>query len=173
MKSLLSACLLLLCSPVVWAESSAPATEEAEYDPMINLSEAVITLPVQAGVSLDQVVDSMMLRANQLNIKFVAHQPLSKEYEALGLPDVRRTEIFQFCDARTAKKMLDFDINFLAYMPCRIGLIEDKQGKAWLVSMNLNIFISSIGLPEDLKTVAIKVRDDIEAIMEAGISGEL
>ncbi len=153
------------------AGKSAPKDEE--HDPMIKLSEAVITVPIQEGVSLEDAIASMRLRANQLNVKFVGHMPLWQEYQALGLEDIQRTEIFQFCDARIAKRMLDYDINFLAYMPCRIGIIEDKQGKGWLVSMNLNIFISSETLPEDLKQLAMGVRDDIEEIMEAGASGAL
>ncbi len=140
---------------------------------LINMAETVITVPLQPGVSMDAAVESMKLKANMLNIKFVAHQPLWKEYEALGLENIRRTEIFQFCDAKVAKKMLNFDINFLAYMPCRIGLIEDQQGQGWLVTMNLNIFITAIQLPVELEKLAIQVHDDMEAIIEAGVSGEL
>jgi len=140
---------------------------------LINLSESVITVPIQPGISMDEAVESMKLKANMLNIKFVAHQPLYQEYEALGLKNIHRTEIFQFCDASIAKQMLDFDINFLAYMPCRIGLIEDAQGQAWLVTMNLNIFITAINLPPTLEKLATKVRDDMDAIIEAGVSGEL
>lgn len=147
--------------------------EEEDYDDLIRLSEAVVTVPIQPGVSFDEAVESMKLRANQLNIKFVAHQPLSQEYAALGLSDIRRTEIFQFCDASIAKQMLDFDINFLAYMPCRIGMIEDKKGKGWLVTMNLNIFITAVDLPKELNDLAIKVRDDLEQIIEAGATGAL
>lgn len=173
MRRYFTLALLLLGLSGAAAENVAPATAEDENDPMIKLSEAVITLPVQKGVSTQEVVDSMKLRANQLNVKFVGEMPLWKEYAALGIENGRRTEIFQFCDARIAKIMLDYDINFLAYMPCRIGLIEDASGKIWLVTMNLNIFISSDTLPPELEKVAIKVRDDIEEIMEAGASGAL
>ncbi len=153
--------------------SDSKGLVEADDEILINLSESVITVPVQSGISIDEAIESMKLKANMLNIKFVAHQPLSQEYAALGLDNIRRTEIFQFCDASIAKKMLDFDINFLAYMPCRIGIIEDTQGQAWLVTMNLNIFITAINLPDELEQLATRVRDDMEAIMEAGASGEL
>jgi len=140
---------------------------------LININEAVVTLQLQEGVTLDEAIDSMKLHANLLNMKFVGHQPLSEEYKALGLTDIRRTEIFQFCDASVAKQMLDFDINFLAYMPCRIGVIEDAEGKGWLVTMNLNMFVTAEGITPELKEMAIRVRNNIEQIMEAGAAGDL
>jgi hypothetical protein len=146
---------------------------ETEHEVLINIAEAVVAVPLREGVSADDAVASMKLKANALNIKFIAHQPLWQEYEALGLPDIRRTEIFQFCDARVAKRMLDHDINFLAYMPCRIGLIEDQNNQFWLITTNLNIFLTTTVLPEDLLKMAEKVRDDIEAILDAGVNGDL
>lgn len=140
---------------------------------LINLNEAVVTLPLQEGVSIDEAIDSMKLHANLLNMKFVGHQPLSEEYKALGLDNIHRTEIYHFCDASIAKKMLDFDINFLAYMPCRVGVIEDKNGKGWLVTMNLNMFVTAEGLTPELKEMAMRVRNNIERIMEAGAAGDL
>lgn len=163
----------LLSNSLAGDMSDGKGIVQEDDEILINLSESVITVPIQPGISMDEVVESMKLKANMLNIKFIAHQPLYKEYEALGLDNIRRTEIFQFCDASIAKQMLDFDINFLAYMPCRIGLIEDEKGQAWLVTMNLNIFITAINLPPELEALATKVRDDMEAIIEAGVSGEL
>jgi uncharacterized protein (DUF302 family) len=151
--------------------TAAPAPENQEV--LIKLSEAVITIPAKEGLSWDEVVQSMKLRANTLNMKFVGMQPLQEEYKALGLTNIHRTEIYQFCDAQVAKKMLDFDINFLAYMPCRIGMIEGKDGKIWLVSMNLNIFTSSDTMPAELQKLALEIRDNIEQIMEAASTGEL
>ncbi len=167
----LSLSLLTNCLAGEMSEGKGIVEDEGEV--LINLSETVITLALQEGINVEEAIESMKLKANMLNIKFVAHQPLWKEYESLGLDNIRRTEIFQFCDASVAKRMLDFDVNFLAYMPCRIGLIEDAKGKFWLVTMNLNIFITAINLPPDLEKLATKVRDDMEAIIEAGVSGEL
>lgn len=147
--------------------------DEDDHDPMVTLSESVITIPIQDGVSIDDAIQSMKSKASEINLKLVGHNPLWKEFEAKGFDNIRRAEIFQFCSARTAKEMLDFDINFMAYMPCRIGVVMDKNNKAWLVTMNLNIFISAENLPENLRKLAFKIRDDIELIMEAGAAGEL
>jgi len=164
--------ILLLCvsSWNLWAHES---TAEEEDEILINLNETVIKIPIAEGVSLDEAVESMRLKANSINMKEVGFQPLWKELEALGEKDVPRIEIYQFCDAQIAYKMLMHDINYAAYMPCRIALIEDQKGQGWLVTANLNIFISSSDLPKDLRKIAERVRDSMEAIIEAGINGEL
>lgn len=138
-----------------------------------DLSQLVVKIQIAEGVSMDEAIDSMKLRANQLNMKSVAHQPLSQELKALNLPDVRRTEIFQFCDAPIAKEMIDFDMNFAAFMPCRISLVADKEGKGWLIMMNPDFFITAFTLPDDLKKKAIKIRDNLMQIINAGAKGEL
>jgi uncharacterized protein (DUF302 family) len=140
---------------------------------LINIAESVIGIPLADGVTPDDAIESMKLRANALNIKCVGHTPLWEEYKALGLTDIRRTEIFQFCDATIAKKLLDYDINFLAYMPCRVGLIQDQDDEYWLITMNLNVFLTTSNLPKELYDLAMKVRDDLEVIMEAGANGDL
>ena len=135
--------------------------------------QGVIKTPLAKGVGLDEAVESMKLRANSLNMKLVSELPLSKQVEAtIGTPQ-RRMTIFQFCDALTAKQMVDFSIEFAAYLPCRIALIEDKNGQGWLVMYDLNVLINSANLNRDLKAKAIEVRDSLNSIMKAGVNGEL
>lgn len=145
----------------------------AADQPTFDIAKTVIKKPIAEGVSFDAAIDSMKLRANSLNMKLVAHQPLSKEYQALGLPNIKRTEIFQFCDAKIAKEMIEYDISYAAYMPCRITLVEEKPGKGWLVMMNLDIFIGSAQLPPRLYQLATKIRDNLISIIEAGANGDL
>jgi uncharacterized protein (DUF302 family) len=136
------------------------------------ISDTVLKMPLADDVSMDDAVDSMKLRANVLNFKLVAHLPLYKELEAMGV-DSGRIEIFQFCDARIANEMLQFDIDFAAYLPCRIALIQDQEGKPWLVTLDLGKIIPSANLPPELLEKAELVRDNIESIMTAGANGEL
>ncbi len=138
----------------------------------MSISDTVVKLPLEDGVSMDDAVESMKLRANALNFKLVAHQPLYKELEAMGV-ETKRVEIFQFCDARIAHTMIAENLDFAAYLPCRITLIEDKEGQAWLISMDLDRVIQIADLPPELLANATKVRDTITEIMEAGASGDL
>ncbi|MEZ5671628.1 MAG: DUF302 domain-containing protein [Thiotrichaceae bacterium] len=152
----------------LWAVAMGAGAESTA-----TLSQLVLKTPIAKGVSMDEAVESMKLRANQLNMKSVAHQPLSQELKALNISDVRRTEIFQFCDAPTAKEMIDFDMNFAAFMPCRISLVEDENGKGWLIMMNPEFFLTMTTLPDGLRNKATKIRDNLLQIVTAGAQGEL
>ncbi|MCB1864461.1 MAG: DUF302 domain-containing protein [Chromatiales bacterium] len=140
--------------------------------PALDIDQTVIKMPVEDGITMDDVVQSMKLRANNLNFKMVGHQPLYLELQAMGL-ESKRIEIFQFCDARIAKTMIDFNTSFSAYLPCRITLLEDENGKPWLITMNLEMFIASANLSPELHKNAVQVRDTIKSIMEAGAAGDL
>jgi uncharacterized protein (DUF302 family) len=138
----------------------------------MKLADTVLKMPLAEDVSADDAVDSMKLRANALNFKLVAHLPLYKELQGMGV-DSRRVEIFQFCDARIAHTMISHDIDFSAYLPCRITLIEDQNGDNWLVTLDLDVVIRTADLPPELMEKAVVVRDTIREIMEAGANGEL
>ncbi len=162
----------LIPSLCLWLALALTAPAALAEPPHLNIDDTVIRMPLADGVSMDDAVDSMKLRANALNFKLVAYLPLYKEVEAMGLKSPR-VEIFQFCDAGIASQMIAQNINFSAYLPCRITLIQDKQGKAWLVTMNLDMFIKAAKLPPALQAKAIKVRDTLQSIMEAGANGDL
>ena len=138
----------------------------------MSIADTVVKMPLAEDVSMDDAVDSMKLRANALNFKLVAHLPLYKEVEAMGV-ETKRVEIFQFCDARIAAQMIAENIDFSAYLPCRITLIEDQDGKPWLVTLDLDRVIQMADLPPNLKELAIKVRDTLNEIMTAGANGDL
>jgi uncharacterized protein (DUF302 family) len=144
----------------------------AEEPMVVDIAKTVVKMPLEDGIGPEDAVESMKLRANMLNIKLVAELPLSKQIKAMG-KEARRMEIYQFCDPLTAKKMVEYDINFAAYLPCRIALVEDAKGQYWLVMMNLDMLIQNPGFDPKLKQEAVKVRDTLHSIMEAGAGGEL
>lgn len=150
--------------------AGAGEVPKAKQPPVVDISQTVVKMPLAKGVSMNDAVESMKIRANALNIKLVAEMPLSKQIEAMGGKS-RRIDIYQFCDPLIAKKMVEYDINFSAYLPCRIALVEDAKGQGWLVMMNLDMFIQDPKLDPALKADAIKVRDTLNGIMQAGASG--
>ena len=139
----------------------------------ISLQTMVTKVPVADGISLDEAIESMLLRAELLEMRKVAHQPMGKAFDANGLEPARRVDIYQFCNLPAAHQMLTADIGFIAFMPCRIAAIEDNDGKAWLVMMNLDFLLQLQELPPELQETAQKVRDDLMQIIEAGANGEL
>lgn len=150
------------------AVAPAPAVKPAP-----SAIPGVIKMPIAQGVKIDEAVESMKLRANYHNMKLVAELPLSKQVEATTGKAQRFMTIYQFCDAMTAKQMVDASVEFAAYLPCRIAVIEDAQGQGWLVMTDLNPLINTANLSPALKTRAIEVRDQLESIMKAGAAGDL
>lgn len=139
---------------------------------VIDIKKTVVKKQLEDGVSMEDAVESMKLRANILNIKLVAELPLSKQIEAMGQSS-QHIAIYQFCDPLTAKIMVEYDIHFAAYLPCRISLVEDKKGQIWLLMMNLDMLLEGSNFSPELKVEAMRIRNSLMEIMDAGVSGEL
>ncbi|MGK2951385.1 MAG: DUF302 domain-containing protein [Thiobacillus sp.] len=149
-----------------WA-TVPPANQAAPTD--------VYKIAIDRDISLVDAADSMRLRANALNLKLVAELALSKQVEAVTNQAQRTVTIFQFCDAVTAKDLIDLNLDFSVYMPCRIALIEDANGQGWLVMMDVNVdaVAKEKRLPQVLKNRINEVRQSLVDIMQAGAKGEL
>jgi len=128
---------------------------------------------VDEGVSAEDAAEAMSSVATELNIKAVGVLPLSQEVEAKTGQKQRLLTIYQYCNPMTAMKMVDHSDAFSAYLPCRVAMIEDKQGKLWLYSLDMDFMIhGGKTLPDELLAEANKVKDTILKIMEAGATGE-
>jgi uncharacterized protein (DUF302 family) len=82
-------------------------------------------------------------------------------------------EIFQFCDALIAAQMVKHSLAFAGYLPCRISLVEDDDGQAWLVTLDMDKTMSDASLPVKLKELGMQVRNNIYSIISAGAEGDL
>lgn len=157
---------------LVFAFSSFSAQAHTPKKPP---SSEVMKMQVKSGVSVDDAAESMRLRANALNMKLVAELPLSSQVEAITGKPQRRITIFQFCDALTAKDLIELNIDFAVYMPCRIALIEDAKGQVWLVMMDIDVDVVAREkrVPAELKKRILDVRNTLINIMQAGAKGDL
>lgn len=167
--------VLLLSSPA--GAAGALKSPDAGAAPKASDSAHVdvYKLKIDPGVKLDDAAESMRLRANALNLQLVAELPLSKQVEAVTGKPQRKITIFQFCDAVTAKDLIDANPDFSVFMPCRIALIEGKDGTGWLVMMDVNVdaIAQEMRVPNALKERIQAVRRSLLEIMQAGAKGEL
>ena len=139
-----------------------------------NGAEATIwKVPVEEGVSAEDVEDAMRSVANEHNFKNVGELPLSEQVALMTGKDQRFWKIYMFCDPLTAAKMVDYSDAFSAYLPCRIALVEDKTGQLWLYTLNMDMMIhGGKELPAELYEEATKVKEIILAIMNRGAAGD-
>ncbi len=174
MKKILAVSLVLFVSISAWAgEKKAAAMPEMDQAMMQKMVQASIQkFKINDDVSVEDAIDSMMLRANTLNFKLVADLPLSEQVKAMG-EKANYMRILAFCDALIAKKMVEHDIIFAGFLPCRIAVLKDSKGQGWIVTMNMDMMVKGVNLPKDLQPLALKVRDTIYSIVDAGVNGDL
>ena len=139
-----------------------------------NGAEATVwKVPVQDGLSAQDVEETMKFVANEHNFKNVGELPLYKEIEAMSGEPSRFIKIYMFCNAMTAARMMLYSDAYSAYLPCRITLVEDTSGKLWLYTLNMDLMIhGGKELPPELKEEALQVKKIILDIINRGAAGE-
>jgi uncharacterized protein (DUF302 family) len=142
-------------------------------------------LKADSELGFDDIVEAMELKANEVNFKKVGHNEFWKDVSAIsGMPTLR-IEILQFCDATVGRRMLDFSPEFSIFIPefsifipCRITVMEDANGDIWLMTMDWDVswlaraWQPGSQLDPELVQDAIRIRDAMKQIMEAGASGD-
>jgi len=129
------------------------------------------------GLSFDDVVESLNSKALDLNMRPTGHNTPYVILREIFDPDSPRLEYFSFCDLITMRLILNYSLEFSAVLPCRIAVMEDAEGQIWLTTLDWDVrwFDTSPNpnrISDDLRERAIRVRSNIEAIMEAAATGD-
>ena len=164
--------LVLGTAPFVCRAADAQDTTMSKESARAMVEQSMQMWKIDDGVSIDDAIESMKLRANVLNFKLVADLPLSEQVKAMG-EQSRRMQILAFCDALIAKRMVEYNKIFAGFLPCRIALIEDENGDGWIITTNMDMMLHAVDLPPDLQKLAQQVRDSIYSIVDAGATGDL
>jgi len=121
----------------------------------------------------------MKLRASKINFKMVGHSPLWLDVRAItGDENTPRVEIFHFCDAMVARRVLDHVPEFAVFLPCRVALLDDAELKLsvmildWDVSWMDSAQNPNNDLGDELRADAKRIRDGIRYIMEGAATGD-
>ena len=139
-----------------------------------NAAEATVwKVKVAEDMDVADVEETMRFVANEHNIKNVGELPLSEQVTAMTGEESRYFKIFMFCNPLTAAQMIDYSDAYSAYLPCRVSLVEDKEGNYWIYSLNMDAMIhGGTPLPPDLKEEAENVKMIIQDIMNRGAEGD-
>ncbi len=139
-----------------------------------NVADATVwKKQVKEGLSANEVEAAMKSIAAEYNIKNVGELPLHQQITEVTGTKFRFMKVYMYCSPLTAAKMVDYSDAFSAYLPCRITLLEDKQGRLWIYSLNMDMMIyGGMPLPDELKKEAIQVKSIIQDIMKRGAKGE-
>ncbi len=139
-----------------------------------DIAESMVwKVPVEEGLTPEDVETSMLAVAAERNLAITGVFPLGEDIELKTDKPYRFIKIYTFCRSRVAAVMMDYSDAYASFMPCRIALIEDKQGKYWLYSMDMDPMIhGGATLPADLKKDALEIKDIMLDIMHRGAAGD-
>ena len=146
-------------------------TELSDAIQITDIKQTVVRMALEDGVSTDMAEQAMLSKAEEIGLKKVAQQKVSK---FLSRQDVEmpHLSIYQFCNPLDARLMVMADPVFSSYMPCRISMVEDGNGKLWLMMLNLDMLINSKLLPAEVVETAIRVNQQMLDVMTAGAAGK-
>lgn len=134
---------------------------------------------VKPGLSFADVKESLFLRANQLNVKFVGENLMWKDFHAvLDDKDAPKIEVYSWCDIAVARELLKISPEFVVFLPCRIVIMEDANKDIWLLMLDWSLdwvkgFEKQLGLTPELVNGAIDLNRRMDEMMRAAAAGEL
>ncbi len=129
------------------------------------------------GLTFDEVIESLQSKALDLNMRPTGHNTPYIILRETFDPESPRIEFLSFCDLITMRKILDYSLEFSAVLPCRIGVVQDADGQIWLTTLDWDVrwFDTSPNpnrISDELRADAIRVRENMEKIMEAAATGD-
>jgi len=87
--------------------------------------------------------------------------------------DGEYTHIRSYCSPSIADRFLKHSREFIAFMPCRVGIIEEPNGDIYIYTMSMELLINGgQTLPPELLQLANEVRSGMYAMLERGASGD-
>jgi len=128
---------------------------------------------VAEGLSFEEVDESIKAVAVDLNIRGVGELPLGDQVAAMNGTPWRKLNIYLYCNPLTAAKMIEHDLAYAAYLPCRVSLVEDEEGQLWIYTLDMDMMIhGGKTLPPELLEEALGVKSIMLDILERASQGD-
>jgi uncharacterized protein (DUF302 family) len=163
-----------------WLQLAMPMMANLmQMDAREAMNHFAVKYKAKPGLTFDEVVESMMLRANQVNLKYVGSNLMWKDFHAvLGDTGAPRVEVFSFCDIAVGRDLLKIIPEMVVFLPCRIAVMEDAEKNIWVLTLDwdvtwLDIAGKHMGLTPELRQGAIDIREKMDKVMRAGANGDL
>ncbi len=116
--------------------------------------------------AIDNAIEVMDEVASQHGLAMVDHKVMPRKNGVY-------TQIRSYCSPTIADYFLNYSREFIGFMPCRIGIIEEPNGDIYLYTMNLDLMIhGGKKLPDNLLKLAKEVEAGMYGMLEAGAAGE-
>ena len=116
--------------------------------------------------AIENAIEVMDEVASEHGLAMVDHKVMPRK-------DGRYTQIRSYCSPSIADIFLNYSREFIGFMPCRIGIIEEPNGDIYLYTMDLGLMIhGGKVLPKELMDLAKEVEAGMYGMLDAGATGE-
>ena len=158
-------------------DDQAFATYKGMADRLVDTGNAaaatVWSAKVAEGLTFEEIDESIKAVAIDRNIRGVGELPLGDQVSAMNGTPWRKLNIYLYCNPLTAAKMIEHDLAYAAYLPCRVSLVEDEQGQLWIYTLDMDMMIhGGKPLPPDLLAEALEVKSIMQDILERASQGD-
>lgn len=139
-----------------------------------SIAEATVwKAKVKPGFTVDDVENVIHLVAKENNIEIMRELVLSEESAAVSGKSHRFIKTYMFCNSQTATQMIAYNNAYSVQLPCRLSLVQDKNGILWLYAMNMDLLIhGGKALPQPLRKEAEEIRRTLTEVMDLAVTGE-
>lgn len=177
--------LAIWMGPTLWKYRTAFASfDDGAYETYKGMADRLVetgnaaaatvwSTKVADGLTFEEVDESIQAVAIDRNIKGVGTLPLGDQVEAMTGEPWRKLKIYLYCNPLTAAKMVEHNIAYAAYLPCRVSLVEDENGDLWLTTLDMDMMIhGGKTLPPELLAEALEVKDIMQDILARAAEGD-
>jgi uncharacterized protein (DUF302 family) len=141
--------------------------------PPIDTSSAIYRVPVEPGVTYDDVVTSLKVISEGMNFVNPANFPIGDHIKQRGQPIEGVLEVRAFCNLSMGTEIFLDHPEFVVFAPCRIGLYEQK-GQLYLAIDRPIYDLKSIKNPTPRAQKAAKeLEETLIKIIEKARKGDI
>ena len=139
---------------------------------MIRKAKMVIPEGMTKAEAFENALEIMDETASEYGMALVDNKTMPREgklFKDGGL----LTHIRSYCSPYIADIFLAHSPEFIGFMPCRIGFVEEANGDIYIYTMSMELMINGgYELPPKLLELANEVRAGMYAMMENAAAGE-
>ncbi|MGB7815464.1 MAG: DUF302 domain-containing protein [Methylotenera sp.] len=179
-KSILGIALMLVLGACAGQKATQQAMQQAMPNglPDIDLSNAIYEVPVNEGVSYQDVIDSLKSVSEGMNFVNPANFPIGEHMKLRGVDPQGVKEVHSFCNLSMGTEIMLDHPEFLVFAPCRIALYEkpdaNKKMKLFLALDRPTFDLKSIKNPtERAKKSAQELEDALIKLIDKARKGEI
>lgn len=140
--------------------------------PDIDLTTAIYEVPVQQGVSYQDLIDSLKSLSEGMNFVNPANFPIGDHMKIRGVDPQGIKEVRSFCNLSMGTEIILDHPEFLVFAPCRIAIYEKNQ-QLYLGLDRPTFDLQSVKNPtERAKKSAQELEDSLIQLMEKARRGD-